>query len=193
MGKMDIKARVERIAKNNARLLEQCKLSDDLEYSRTSILIRDQQDYARIKDELSKSYKIVELDASEITFVKKVALSDEEHLSVNNGPGTKKSVMTEKDFIYGWNIEKPVAYYSSVNYDFRVNPYLRSMFEAENTLIVLTNLDKIENPANRTVFIHFLISDKALPALPFVVVLDDVDGSTFRKILDASKDSFMIM
>ena len=193
MGKMDIKARVERIAKNNARLLEQCKLSDDLEYSRTSILIRDQQDYARIKDELSQSYKIVELDASEIIFYKKVTLSDGEQLSVNNGPGTQKTVMLEKDFISCCNIEKPVVFYVSGNYDCKINPYLRSLFETENTLIVITNLDKIEISANRTVFIHFLISDKALLALPFIVVLGNVDGPTFKDIMYDSKDSFMVI
>ena len=99
--------------------------------------------------------------------------------------------MTEKDFISGCNIEKPVAFYASGNYDCKINPYLRSLFETENTLIVITNLDKIDIQGNRTVLIHFLISDRDLPTLPFVIVLDDADGPTFEDIMYDSKDSFM--
>ena len=177
----------------NAKGLKYMESGSNLDYGRFNILIRNAEDYTRFKDELSTLYKIVEFDASEIVFYKITSLQGGEFCRISNGPGTKYTVIRESEFDSYCSIEKPVLYYHSGSFTSEINRCFRSVFEQENTLIVIKNLDKIENSGNRSVFLRFIWNDEDLPPKPVIVLLENADNRIFLEVCADAKDRYYIL
>lgn len=160
---------------------------------RFNILIRNAEDYSRFKDELSSSYKIVEFDASRIVFYKITSLQGGEFCGINNGPGTKYTVIRESELDSYCSIERPVVFYHGGSFTSEINHYFRSVFEQENSLIVIKNLDKIENTGNLSVFLRFIWNDEGLPPEPVIVLLENTDNRLLLEIRADSKDRYYLL
>ena len=183
---------IARCTEENAEELEYVIAEGQQGCERYNILIRDMETYARFKEELGPFYRIIEFDASRIIFFKIISSQGGEFCKINHGPGTEYTVIRESELDSYCSIEEPVVFYYSGSFTSEINHSFRTMFEEENTLVVIKNIDKIEIPANRSVFLRFIWNDEHLPPVPVIVLLENVDNRVFSEIRADSKERYYL-
>ena len=187
MSYSELREMIESAINMNGDEIRQCRhITDDLR--RFNILIRSKTDYMEIRDELAAAFKLVEINASDITYYKKTPYADG-YYTINHGPGTERRIVREPELVSLINVEEPVLTYTDDS-KAEINQAFRSLFKEDNALVVFSNIEGIDNACNRDYLLRFIREDRDLSPKPVILVLDGADGRFLSIIRNEGKDAF---
>ena len=177
---------IERLKKNN---FNKKKYEDDL--NRSNILIRKKAEFIQSRSELFAQYNLVEFEASDLVFYR-ITSCQGGCYSIDHGPGTEKTTIEESELSSYLDVEEPVIFYHSGNIDCEINQYLSNIIQKENSLIVIDNIDRVDNAANRRVLLSYIRTSQSLTPAPVIVITsDDIANKLLWEIrVVDGKDSF---